>query len=416
MSTPKPQLKQLRNEAKRLLSSCQSGDPVAIDRLRRHASRLQRLDESELRSVAVLRDTQHVVACESGFATWDDLIGACETLLGVDRKDLSELLRNSLPGVSIGEIRVLDAGNLGGYSGCKKALVAVDSSKGEIRLLLKQLLPRFSDEADVYTALQRLGAPFATLHGTVDNSDSTRTMVLEYLPVTVEWPIPADYHLAWAESAARLAALRMPKLLPLPTMRWITRREEFEADLDDALHLDDSVLQGEFAVRGLAERVRAFLPVLPEVLEAAETLSTAFCHGDLYPQHTGRREGDGVVRFYDLGGSQCGPRFYDFASLAIDHGEPYEAEMDVLRDRFLAAYVDETGATLSHQEFVAEVQLSRALIVLNRLRTTMQWFDQLKQNGEDSGEFRTSPRKWFVLHLEALTPCGMILTSVMRIY
>ena len=208
MSAPKSHLRQLRNEAKRLLSSCQSGDTDAVGRLRRYAGRLQRLADPEVSSAVVLRDAQHVVARESGFPTWEELIAACEDLLGVDRHGLAQLLSDRLPGVGIGDVRVLQAGDRGGYSGGKKALIAVetDSSRGELRLILKRLLPRYSAEADVYGALQDLAAPLATLYAIVDNPDQTRTMVLEYLPVSVDWPIPEDYHLAWAESTARLAA------------------------------------------------------------------------------------------------------------------------------------------------------------------------------------------------------------------
>ena len=404
MSRSQPHLRQLRRQAKLLLEACQASDSDAIRRMRRFAGRLAKCSDQEASAQVVLRDAQHVVARESGFATWDELISACEDLLGMDRQTLEEALLDQFPNASVKSLRVLQAGDLGGLSGCKKVVIALQtgSPPGELRILLKRLLPRYAFEAEVYAALQALGAPLASFYGTVQDEDGTPTMLLEYLPVTVDWPIPTDYHLSWAESAARLAASPVSSELRIPRKHWVNRRADLEHDLGMAMSLEDPVLQDELARRRLAERIEAIASRLPKLLAAGDRLPTAFCHGSMAPLHTGRREAGREVLFFDLGSSYYGPRFMDFADVTIDHGEPYEADLDAVIDRLLTTYGREAGVAIPREAFLSELRLCRGLKSLDILGITLDWFARLKRTDEDSGEFFTSPRKWIVLHLEAL--------------
>ena len=89
MSRPQPHVRQLRKAAKHLLQGCRAADPDAIRRLRRHAGRLARHhQDGDACAAVVLRDAQLVVARENGFTTWDELVAACDDLMGVDREIL----------------------------------------------------------------------------------------------------------------------------------------------------------------------------------------------------------------------------------------------------------------------------------------------------------------------------------------
>lgn len=69
---PKPCLEQLKNQAKTLLHACQAGDATALGRMREHLPRLGVATEVELRQAEVcLKEAQHVIAREHGFANWD---------------------------------------------------------------------------------------------------------------------------------------------------------------------------------------------------------------------------------------------------------------------------------------------------------------------------------------------------------
>ena len=102
---PKPCLEQLKNQAKTLLHACQAGDATALGRMREHLPRLGVATEAELRQAQVcLKEAQHVIAREHGFANWDWLRVVVEAdlrliglltdreiqalLRGVDRRDL----------------------------------------------------------------------------------------------------------------------------------------------------------------------------------------------------------------------------------------------------------------------------------------------------------------------------------------
>ena len=61
-----------------------------------------------------------------------------------------------------------------------------------------------------------------------------------------------------------------------------------------------------------------------------------------------------------------------------------------------------TGHRIDRDDLARELQITRALTSLIRIQPMMPWLQRLIDSGDDTGEFCRSPRKWIVLHLEAL--------------
>ncbi len=299
---------------------------------------------------------------------------------------------------------VRDSAGLGGRSGSDTALVEVTTdhpASSTISLIIKTVPPRYAFEPNLYRELDRQGAPVATYYGHVSHSNGSSTMAIEYLPFSVDWPIPATYHISWARSAARLAACKVPEHVGLPDVAWTGRASEFIEELDEATRLDDDVLQTELAERGLRD-IRPLTTDLDPLLAYGDTLEQALTQGELYGHHTGQRRPDGEVLFYDFNGARWGPRLWDLVAITIDHGEPYEAAIDDVIGAFSTEYELHTGQRLNGEELRLELSLTRALTSLVRIPPMAPWLRRLKEEGQDTGEYLTSPRKWIVLHLEAL--------------
>ena len=272
-----------------------------------------------------------------------------------------------------------------------------------MRILLKKVERKYAHEAEVYQTLQALKAPIATFYGHCDLADDRRTMAVEYLPVTVEWPIPPDYHLAWVEAAAELASLPVTATGVLQRKKWAPRRQEFIDDVEYALSIDEAPLQEAYRQSDLLDLPDLCRQLLPQVLAQADDLPLAFCHGDAHSPHTGRRDSQGTVLFFDLTTGSIGPRFMDLISAIIDHGEPYEIEVEQLKRRFLEKYKQCTQQDLSWTDFRAEVQLCRALVALEDMRVGVDWIiPWLRQTKRERGPVGNDPRKWPLLHLQAL--------------
>lgn len=72
--SPYPNLEQLRKQAKDLHRAHADGQSGAVQRLKAHVRRLADLSEKEILSCELaLREAQHAVACESGYADWQEL-------------------------------------------------------------------------------------------------------------------------------------------------------------------------------------------------------------------------------------------------------------------------------------------------------------------------------------------------------
>src|SRR5882724_5325803 len=70
----RPNLEQLKNQAKDLLKSHRSGDSDAVQRIREFHPRLTSASEGDIRATTLsLSDAQLVVAREYGFDSWPNL-------------------------------------------------------------------------------------------------------------------------------------------------------------------------------------------------------------------------------------------------------------------------------------------------------------------------------------------------------
>ena len=68
---PRPNLEQYKKQAKELLRQCRSGDPEAMQQIRKFHPRFSRLTGSDLGSAKlVLADAQLAIAREHGFESW----------------------------------------------------------------------------------------------------------------------------------------------------------------------------------------------------------------------------------------------------------------------------------------------------------------------------------------------------------
>ena len=80
---PRPNLEQLKKQAKELLKSFKSGDAAALQRIRENHPDYSRSSPSEIRAVSLpLHDAQLVIAREYGFASWPQLKERVESLAG----------------------------------------------------------------------------------------------------------------------------------------------------------------------------------------------------------------------------------------------------------------------------------------------------------------------------------------------
>ena len=70
----RPNLEQLRKQAKDLLKAYRAGDPIALLRFREHLPELAGSFDDQLEELSLsLRDAQRVVAAEFGFDSWAQL-------------------------------------------------------------------------------------------------------------------------------------------------------------------------------------------------------------------------------------------------------------------------------------------------------------------------------------------------------
>src|SRR5690349_3786428 len=84
MSTPqlpeRPNLEQLKQQAKDLLRSAKAGDPAALARFRELPGFAHHRDEQMLMAAIALHDAQSVIARELGFPSWNALRQRVEEL------------------------------------------------------------------------------------------------------------------------------------------------------------------------------------------------------------------------------------------------------------------------------------------------------------------------------------------------
>jgi ankyrin repeat protein len=146
------QLENLRKSAKRWLKAVRSGDPAALDRLRRAYPNAP--------TQPVLRDVQHALARERGFDGWSALKAAAEKATasaGSAESSLAALLAAAERGDAAAVAAILDAeptlidqrGLLPGHVGERTALhFAVDHPAVVRELLSRGADPNIRDEGD----------------------------------------------------------------------------------------------------------------------------------------------------------------------------------------------------------------------------------------------------------------------------
>ena len=75
--SPKPNLEQLKKQAKDLLKAHKTSNLEAARRIQKRLPRLSELAEQEvLKAPFSLQEAQHVIACEHGFRNWRELYAA----------------------------------------------------------------------------------------------------------------------------------------------------------------------------------------------------------------------------------------------------------------------------------------------------------------------------------------------------
>ena len=122
---PRPNLEQLKKQAKTLLKAHRSGDVATIPRLRQGISNLSAASDTEILNTKFsLLDAQLVIAREQGFQNWQELEAAVQDAAGNSAGDAPPIQ------LSIGDIRELslrtEAG--GETPGC---LVLLEEEEGD---------------------------------------------------------------------------------------------------------------------------------------------------------------------------------------------------------------------------------------------------------------------------------------------
>ena len=154
----------------------------------------------------------------------------------------------------------------GGMNGVKTAVRVRTNDGCTHRLFLKRTTGSYNGESDIYESLQGLGGPFPTYYGHVDHPTGERTLLVEYLPHCHIWPIPMDFHLAWARCAVRLSHIPVDESLPIPRLDWPSRSDEFIAGIEDALSMKDKTLELAFQEHSLTKLPEQLIGRLPGII------------------------------------------------------------------------------------------------------------------------------------------------------
>lgn len=304
--------------------------------------------------------------------------------------------------ISSAETERTDDG-FGGKNGVKTALSVCTVEHGQFRIFLKRTVGRFNHEAEIWEHVASLQAPVPQYHGYIDHpTNGRRTMVLEYLPIQHIWPIPPSYHLAWARCSARLCSVPY-RSIPVPNPAWPPMHDATMTDAEAVLSMNDPVLRKAFACHGLESLPKMLEGKLEAILSIAGDLPKSFTQSQLFMDHVAQREGDTEVLCFDFAEGLVAPRFLDFTCVIIDHGEPYETSIQRIAHEFHREYLGTSGLSLPSEEFLSEVQFTRALFALWKMGMMVRF---VSRQLEDPAQFRTplwsGPRKWVLLHLIAI--------------
>lgn len=111
---PQPNLEQIKNQAKDLLSAHRSAAPDTVPRLRAFLSKLSAATDAEILAAKfALRDAQLVIAREYGFDNWDGLAQHVESLSEQGTADCvegnAEEVETILKAVYVGDAETVEA-------------------------------------------------------------------------------------------------------------------------------------------------------------------------------------------------------------------------------------------------------------------------------------------------------------------
>ena len=91
---PRPNLHQIRQQAKDLLRAYGAGSADAISRIRSSIPRLKNAsDQDVIAAVCTLQDMQYVLSVEYGFANWGELKAQVEAISGPGTHQTERLRR-----------------------------------------------------------------------------------------------------------------------------------------------------------------------------------------------------------------------------------------------------------------------------------------------------------------------------------
>jgi ankyrin repeat protein len=206
---PRPNLEQLKNQAKTLLKAHRAADPAALDRIRESHPRLRDSNATDIaNSRLTLADAQLVIANEYGFATWARLKAHVATLQPARlASDLVVSLRQAAGGGDLARLNeLLDAHpeliDEPGGEGVRTALhqAVFGKSEAAVKLLLERgANPNIRCEGDnaypLHFAVEKNLVPIIHMlveHGsdTVGEGDYHELGVIGWASA---WPdIPAD--------------------------------------------------------------------------------------------------------------------------------------------------------------------------------------------------------------------------------
>lgn len=105
----RPSLDQYRKQAKDLLKAWKSGDPEAVQRIKRHHPRLDKLSDPEIRIARfLLADAQFIIAREHGFESWPKFARRIKELTGdTSRAAIWEAAKNAVVSGDEGALETL---------------------------------------------------------------------------------------------------------------------------------------------------------------------------------------------------------------------------------------------------------------------------------------------------------------------
>lgn len=284
----------------------------------------------------------------------------------------------------------------GGYNG-EKALVRVGSHKGVSREVFLKKVPidQAQREMHAYKVLDGIDAPVVTCYGMHVLPDDEAVLFVEYLPHTVDWPIPEKLHLDWATALAKLARCSFSKDMDLPQFQFFIGHDKILDGVEKAIAYPNPELKARLQSVNLNNVLSIVRDSLQDFLAEIDGLPQGLTHGECYSAHIGRRKSEDPVLFFDVATAGIRPRFFDLQGLIVDHGEPYEID-DI--NRVLRQFWDTYGQDVSYDAFFWEVKRIEGLIALRNIGVQLDFLHRsIGEAWQDGEAARRGHLKWIYL-------------------